>query len=210
MSAATPPSSHASGLMPAKTTEHSDAPVRLTLKSPLNGRFMRADGSEYACALWRISTNNADLSLTSDNIAINSDDHIIAYIDGVGRLEGAVISTQRDEFTLQLQHTPHQKNKLAAKIDWLSKNSSQQQPEQRRHTRHTPARTEAVLTLDDGSTHACKILDLSLSGAAVVTALRPPLRSIVTLGNTQAKVMRHFDDGIGIEFLVLQTDLPKD
>lgn len=209
MSAETPPSSHASFTSPAKTAEQPDSAVRLTLKSPLDGRFMRADGSEYACKLWRISTNNADLTLSDDEIIIRADDHIIAYVDNVGRLEGTVISVQRDDFTLQLIQTVHQKNKLAAKINWLSKNTSQQS-EQRRHTRHTPARTEAILILDDGSEHACKILDLSLSGAAVATNLRPPLRSIVTLGNSQAKVMRHFEDGIGIEFLVLQTDLPKD
>lgn len=74
---------------------------------------MRADGSEYACKLWRISTNNADLTLSDDEIIIRADDHIIAYVDNIGRLEGTVISVQRDDFTLQLIQTVHQKNKLA-------------------------------------------------------------------------------------------------
>lgn len=174
---------------------------------------MCADGSEYLCELWRISANNADINLVnneSDNSAVNTGDNIIAYIDDLGRIEGTVISSQRDSFTLQLQHTSRQQAKLESKINWLSKNLNSQQFDQRRHTRRPPARTEAMLLLDDGTQHECKILDLSLSGAAIVTALRPPLRSIVTLGNTQAKVMRHFDDGIGIEFLVLQDDSPKD
>jgi hypothetical protein len=210
MSAQTPASSHATKTSPAKTAEQSGATIRLTLKSPLNGRFMRADGSETTCRLWRISANNADLGQTGDEVTLQPDEHVIAYIENLGRIEGTVTGIQRADFTLQLQHSEHQKNKLITKINWLSQNISEEQPEQRRHARHTPARSEAVLTLSDGSQHACKILDLSLSGAAVETALRPPLRSIVTLGNSQAKVMRHFDEGIGIEFLVLQTELPRD
>lgn len=209
MTAQTPVSSHASETSPAKTAEQSGATIRLTLKTPLNGRFMRSDGSEYTCRLWRISANNADLGVTGVEAALRPDEHIIAYIENLGRIEGTIINIHRDDFSLQLQHSEHQKNKLLTKIKWLSQHADQKDAEQRRHTRHTPARSDAVLTLSDGSQHACKILDLSLSGAAVETGLRPPLRSIVTLGNSQAKVMRHFDDGIGIEFLVLQTDLPR-
>lgn len=174
---------------------------------------MCADGSEYPCELWRVSANNADINLVtddSDGAVINLGDHIIAYIDDLGRIEGTIINSLRDGFALQLQHTSHQQSKLIKKISWLSKNINNQQSDQRRHARRAPARTEALLFLEDGTQHECKILDLSLSGAAVVTALRPPLLTIVTLGNTQAKVMRHFDDGIGIEFLVLQDDSLND
>lgn len=209
MSAQTPASSHASDTSPAKAAEQARATVRLTLETPLNGRFMRADGSEYNCRLWRISASNADLGMTVGGVSLQQDDHIIAYIENLGRLEGTIINIQRDDFTLHLQHSDHQKNKLITKINWLTQHANLDAVNQRRHARHAPARSEAVLTLDDGSQHACKILDLSLSGAAVETTLRPPLRSILSLGNSQAKVMRHFDDGIGIEFLVLQTDLPQ-
>lgn len=209
MSAHIPASSHASEISPAKTAEQSGATVRLTLESPLKGRFMRTDGSEYSCRLWRISANNADFTIADGEKTLQLNDHIIAYIENLGRLEGTIINIQRDDFSLQLQHSDHQRNKLITKINWLSHNADQQQAEQRRHIRYTPARSEAALTLSDGTEHTCKILDLSLSGAAVETGLRPPLRSIVTLGNSQAKVLRHFDEGIGIEFLVLQTELPR-
>ncbi len=47
---------------------------------------------------------------------------------------------------------------------------------------------------------------MSLSGAALATTLRPPLGSPVRLGRLGARVIRHFDDGIGIEFLRLMSD----
>lgn len=209
MSAKTPSSSHAAGQLPEISTKQADAAVRLLLPTALKGRFMRADNSEYACKLWRISTNNADISIVSvENTPnmISVGDHIIAYIDDLGRIEGTVISRQHEGFALQLQHTSRQQTKLTEKINWLSKNLNNQSAGLRRHRRLTPAYAEAVLILDDGSQHQCKILDLSLSGAAVAIVLRPPLRSIITLGNSQARVIRHFDDGIGIEFLILQSD----
>ncbi len=172
---------------------------------------MCADGSEHICDLWRVSIHFADINLPEpqDQAQLAAGDRIIAYIDEIGRLEGTVFSQQQDGFTLKLQLTTRQQNKLASKIAWLVKNIGNNEADQRRHNRYIPARTEAVLALADGTEHECKILDLSLSGAAVQTSLRPPLRSIVTLGNSQAKVMRHFDDGIGLEFLVLQTTLPS-
>ena len=47
---------------------------------------------------------------------------------------------------------------------------------------------------------------MSLSGAALATKLRPPLGSPIRLGRLGARVVRHFDDGIGIEFMRLMSD----
>jgi hypothetical protein len=47
---------------------------------------------------------------------------------------------------------------------------------------------------------------MSLSGAALSTTLRPPLGSPLRLGRLGARVIRHFDDGVGIEFLRLMSD----
>jgi len=46
----------------------------------------------------------------------------------------------------------------------------------------------------------CRIIDLPLSGAAVAAEHRPPLKSLVSLGRVQARVVRHLEDGFALEF----------
>jgi hypothetical protein len=60
--------------------------------------------------------------------------------------------------------------------------------------------------LSNGATHAVRVIDMSLSGAAIATALRPAVGSTVRLGRLGARVVRHFDDGIGIEFMRIMSD----
>jgi hypothetical protein len=50
------------------------------------------------------------------------------------------------------------------------------------------------------------VIDMSLSGAAIATRLRPALGSPVRLGRLGARVVRHFEDGIGIEFMRIMSE----
>jgi hypothetical protein len=44
------------------------------------------------------------------------------------------------------------------------------------------------------------VLDVSLSGAAVAVEARPPIGSMVTVGRTAARVVRHIENGLAVEF----------
>jgi hypothetical protein len=39
-----------------------------------------------------------------------------------------------------------------------------------------------------------------MSGAAIATESKPSIGSAITVGSTAAKVVRHFQGGIGVEF----------
>ena len=69
-----------------------------------------------------------------------------------------------------------------------------------------PKRTDTTVVFADGTTHVVRVIDMSLSGAALSTGLRPPLGSPVRLGRLGARVVRHFEDGIGIEFMRIMSD----
>jgi hypothetical protein len=58
-----------------------------------------------------------------------------------------------------------------------------------------------VLTLEDGTKMTCRIIDLTLSGAAIAAENRPPITSLVMLGRVQARVVRNFEQGLSIEFV---------
>jgi hypothetical protein len=51
----------------------------------------------------------------------------------------------------------------------------------------------------------CRIIDMSLSGAAIAAENRPPLRSLVLLGKVQARVVRNLEEGFALEFVHEQT-----
>ena len=59
--------------------------------------------------------------------------------------------------------------------------------------------------LDDGRRYPCRIMDLSLSGAAIDIDIRPAIGTAVRLGNMRGRVVRHFLEGVAIEFLSLQS-----
>ncbi|HUW73493.1 MAG TPA: PilZ domain-containing protein, partial [Methyloceanibacter sp.] len=52
--------------------------------------------------------------------------------------------------------------------------------------------------------HDCRVIDVSLSGASVATRVKPPLESVVVLGRLRGRVVRHHDQGIGIQFAKIQ------
>jgi hypothetical protein len=207
MSAETPSHMQDVKEVPGRASAQADSSFRLSLKAPLEGRFMRTNGTEFLCVLNRISVNTADISFSTDNDApaqMITGETIIAYFADIGRIEGIILDSNRNGFAIHMQMTSRQKEKLSEKLQWMNEQDTQSLPDHRRHARYTPEKTEALLTLDDGTQHTCKILDLSLSGAAIVTELRPAIHSILSLGQTQAKVMRHFDTGIAVEFITLQ------
>jgi hypothetical protein len=73
-------------------------------------------------------------------------------------------------------------------------------PEDRRHERLAPKATRSFLIMPDGREIPCRVVDVSLSGAAVNIEEKPPLGTAVTLGRTAAKVVRHLEMGVAVEF----------
>ena len=59
----------------------------------------------------------------------------------------------------------------------------------------------AELTLSDGTKQACRVVDLSLGGAAVETSPKPTIGTQVTIGRANGRVTRHTANGIAVEFI---------
>jgi hypothetical protein len=50
------------------------------------------------------------------------------------------------------------------------------------------------------------MLDVSRSGASIVTPIRPPLGTEVIFASQRAVVVRHHDEGIAVEFVNQRLD----
>jgi hypothetical protein len=61
-----------------------------------------------------------------------------------------------------------------------------------------------VLHLLDGRQYPCRIIDLSLSGAAIEIEVKPAVGVQVTLGTMRGQIVRHFEEGVAIEFAIVQ------
>ena len=163
----------------------------------LLGRYMLPDRREFPCQI--INMSPAGLALLAPGIG-NVGDRVIAYLDHIGRIEGKITRIIDNGFAMTVAATARKRDKLAAQLTWLA-NRDINLPEDRRRDRIVPRNPIAILTLEDGSKMTCRIIDMSLSGAAIAAETRPPLRSLVMLGPVQARVVRNLEEGFGIEFV---------
>ncbi len=171
------------------------------VKVKLDGRFMRADKAEYPCVATSISVGFVRVAST---VKVAIDEHIVAYFDHIGGVQGTVIEKSDDGFMIQFRATRRKREKLAAELTWLLSRDEISGIEQRRHERHRVVNKVSVLKLDEGIEVQCRILDISLSGASIGTSARPPIGTEIQLGKQRARVMRHHDAGIGVQFLTPQ------
>jgi hypothetical protein len=133
-------------------------------------------------------------------------ERVIAYVDHLGRLEGAIARQLVNGFAMTISATPRKRDKLAAQLTWLANRHILNLPEDRRHGRFTPRNPASTLIMPNGASVGCRIVDMSLSGAgvAVPAHLRPEVGAVVTLGKIPGRVVRHLEEGFAIEFTRLQ------
>jgi hypothetical protein len=169
----------------------------------LLGRCMFPDQRECPCQVLEISPGDA--SIVSP-FCSEIGERVIAYVDNIGRVEGVILEKTEQGFVMSISASQRKRDKLADTLTWLANRNVLSLDEDRRHLRRAPKRSETTIVLSDGSSHTVRVIDMSLSGAAISTNLRPPIGSPVRLGRLGARIVRHFDDGIGIEFMRLMSD----
>jgi hypothetical protein len=125
-------------------------------------------------------------------------------VDHVGRLEGVVTRHFENGFAMSIGATGRKRDKIAAQLTWLANRHILGLPEDRRHGRIAPRNPASRLILPNGINIACRVIDLSQSGAAIATEQRPEMGAPVSIGRTSGRVVRHLDDGIAVEFTRLQ------
>lgn len=169
----------------------------------LHGRMLSAAREEVDCVIIDMSPGDAQIEASAH---VNVGDRIIAYIDHIGRIEGEVLSLgAKGHFVISINATERKREKLAAQLTWIANKHELGLPEDRRHERVAPRQNRSEIVLDDGRSYPCRIIDLSLSGAAIEISVRPALGTAVQLGNMRGRVVRHFQEGVAIEFSALQT-----
>jgi PilZ domain-containing protein len=171
------------------------------VKVSVLGRYMLADRREFPCQVLEMSPGDA---MVIAPVAGNAGEKVIAYLDHIGRVEGTIQESIDGGFVMDIAASPRKRDKMAAQLTWLANKDVLNLPEDRRHERVVPDNRHSTVVLDDGRRYNCKIIDISLSGAAIELAVRPAMGTPVTLGRMRARVVRHFQDGVAVEFTSTQ------
>jgi hypothetical protein len=171
------------------------------VKVHLLGRYMLADRREFPCQV--IDMSPGGLAMLAPGIG-NVGERVVAYLDHIGRVEGKITRLLDNGFAMTVGATPRKRDKLAAQLTWLANRQILNLPEDRRHDRIVPRNPMSVLKFDDGRAMPCRIMDLSLSGAALAAEMKPLVGEPVMLGRVQARVVRHLEEGFAIEFVHAQ------
>jgi hypothetical protein len=171
------------------------------VKVSLLGRYMLADKREFPCQVLEMSPGDAVVIAPATG---SLGERVIAYLDHLGRIEGAILDPIDGGFVMDVVASTRKRDKMAAQLTWLANKDLLNLPEDRRHERVVPDNRHSTVVLDDGRRYNCKIIDISLSGAAIELAVRPAMGTPVTLGRMRARVVRHFQNGVAVEFAAAQ------
>src|SRR5579863_599674 len=174
------------------------------VKVVLLGRYMLEDRHEYSCQTIDISPGGVAIeAIVKGTIG----ERVVAYFSQIGRVEGTIARHLDSGFAIQMRLPVLKREKLAEQLTWLVNRQALGLPEDRRHERIAPHFTRTTLKTPDGREYAARLIDISISGAAMNVEASPPIGSPVIIGETPAQIVRHFAGGVAVEFARL---LPAD
>lgn len=185
-----------------RTKRGGDARRHRRVPIEVNGRFMAKDKTEHICITQDISVGGAHLKAGAQPPL---GERIVIYLENLGGVDATVMRRMTDGFAVIFNITEHKREKLAAQLTWLLNRETFPEHEGRNHERNSAGRRHTLLQLEEGITIDVELLDLSASGASIVTPARPAIGEVVQLAKLAAVVRRHHDEGIGVQFAVLQT-----
>ncbi len=163
----------------------------------LLGRYMLEDKREFPCLTTDMSPGGL-ACVAPVRGAIG--ERVVAYLDQIGRVEGKIVRHSERGFAMQFSLPFVKREKIANQLTWLVNRDTLGMPEDRRHERIVPYRRHAILKIEGDREHVVKLIDVSVSGAAISTLAKPAIDTKVILGQTPGHVVRIFEGGIAISF----------
>ena len=166
---------------------------RVLLPAPV--RYRLPDGSEQPGRIMNISAGGAFIRARPGTAVA---DHLILYIHKLGRFEADVVRIERNGFAVTFTSKKKRLKRTADTLIWLINGGDREL--NRRGAARIRQDKPATLILSDGSQKPCRVIDISVTGASVGIDPKPPVGESITLGRMRGTVVRHHDEGVGVEF----------
>lgn len=163
----------------------------------LVGRGMLADGTEFDCETENVSAGGMAI-VAAVRPAMGQ--RVVVYLELIGGLEGQVERTTPTGFAMTFQATARKRDKIADQLTWLINREMIGGDGLRQSERIKPRHIEYRLQVGHRAECDVTIIDVSRTGAALKTTIKPPIGARVTIGSTRGSVVRTFANGFAIEF----------
>jgi len=135
-------------------------------------------------------------------------ERVTSYFQDFGEFHCVISATLKAGFLMELDMTRARRAWMSEKLTWLEKKQKDANiRELRNDARFVPQVSHTVLTLADGNSHPCFIIDVSTAGVAVSSEYDPPVGTPLAVGACVGRVIRKFDNGFAVKFAEKQ---PRD
>jgi len=160
--------------------------------------FVPAEDSTLDCTIVNLSLGGAGIYCAEPPPL---DAFVVLYVNGFGRFDGVTTRYVKGELGLRFVCKETRRKKLEDDLAAFVKEGMTGVTRLRRHQRKSTDRKLDFFTLADGSPSACQVADISFQGARLISEYKPAIGTMVKLGRTDAWVVRHDQNGIGVQFL---------
>jgi hypothetical protein len=171
-----------------------DLPGRYSLA---NRRNARGDRREFACRAINVTPHAIALAVP---VSGSVGERVIAHVDGIGRLDGAVACAIQGGFIMGILASAQERAILENKIKWLGSENAGAS-DKRTSKRFVPKKSHAQLLQSDGTFSSCLLIDLSETDVAVSADVVPPLGTVLAVGQIVGRVARIFGEGFAVRFI---------
>jgi hypothetical protein len=159
--------------------------------------FVPAEDVTLDCTIVNLSAGGAGIFCAEPPPL---DCFVVLYIDGFGRYEGVTTRYVEGELGLKFVCKDAKRERLVQDLSAYAAEGLKGVTRVRRHRRSSASVQIDHFTTDGDWKAACKVMDISLQGALLQTKARPAIGTVIQIGQTQAWVVRHHQEGIGVQF----------
>lgn len=161
---------------------------------------MLSDRREFPCQTIDMSPGGVRITCA---VCGTIGERIVLYLEQIGRIEGVIVRhPASNSLAARLNATPRKREKIASQLTWLANREILGLPEGRTHERLTPRNPAVTLKVEGEAVLHARVIDISVSGVAIASTRTLAIGASVLVGSTPGKVVRHFEGGIGVQFLL--------
>ena len=173
--------------------------IRMDLPGHL---FNPVDWQSMECRVLNLSAGGA---LAECSVWDEDQNALVLYIEHFGRFEGRIVHRSQNLIGLEFSVGEAKRCRLKEMLAAFAENGVSGVAGLRKSPRFRSGGSVKLMR-ESGHDIACDVLDISLEGASLSAAERPPLGELVRVGKTQGRVVRHHDYGFALQFLRDRSD----
>ena len=127
-------------------------------------------------------------------------ERVTSYFQDFGEFQCTISATLKSGFLMELDMTRARRAWMSEKLSWLEKKQRDESIHDLRHdARFVPQASHTILTLADGSSYSCFIIDVSSTGVAISCECDPTIGTPLAVGACVGRVVRKFDNGFAVK-----------